>query len=220
MIYSQIQHALAQVKELQQKILERQRFKGYSGRARALSGTLALAFSLLMSTNYYPRTNATLVIGWGVAFLIGFLLNFGALIHWFLFDPSVHRDIRRLKPTLDALPAFAVSIVLTVVLILHNQFELLYGVWMSLFGLANLASRHVLPPKIWVVGWFYIFCGLGYLILSPFPFQNPIPVGLIFFIGEWAGGIILHFDDITNFSFRELFTQFLTIKEASHVRET
>ncbi len=49
MIANHIHHALAQVRELQQKILEGQRFKGYSGRARAICGVAALAAAAFMS---------------------------------------------------------------------------------------------------------------------------------------------------------------------------
>ena len=37
-------------------LLEKQRFKGYSGRARALSGTLALVVAIIMSISNYPKT--------------------------------------------------------------------------------------------------------------------------------------------------------------------
>lgn len=42
MIANHIHDALAQVRELQKNILDKQRFKGYSGRARAIAGSVAL----------------------------------------------------------------------------------------------------------------------------------------------------------------------------------
>ena len=56
MIVNHIHQALAQVQELQQKVLEKQRFKGYSGRARAISGTLALLAAPIMASAYFPKT--------------------------------------------------------------------------------------------------------------------------------------------------------------------
>ena len=93
MIANHIHHALAQVRELQKKILENQRFKGYSGRARAIGGTIALFSAFIMSSPQFPDNTAAHALGWGILALIGVLLNFGALIHWFLFDPTVKRDI-------------------------------------------------------------------------------------------------------------------------------
>jgi hypothetical protein len=218
MIANHIHHALAQVRELQQKILENQRFKGYSGRARAIGGTVALLAAFAMSSPYYPHSAQVHVIGWGIVALIGILLNFGALIHWFLSDPKVKRDIRKLKPTLDALPAFLVGAVMTVAMLANGLPQYLFGIWMSLFGLANLASRHVLPKRIWMVGAYYLVCGSVFLLFPNISFRNPWPIGIVFFIGEWAGGVVLHFGDNTNLSPGTLISIFYP-KENKHVQQ-
>lgn len=218
MVANHIHHALAQVRDLQQKILDSQRFKGYSGRARAIGGTLALVSAFVMSSAYYPQTTPAHALGWGTVALFGVLLNFGALIHWFLFDPGVQRDIRRLKPTLDALPAILVGGVLTMVMLSEGLHQYLFGIWMALFGLANLASRHVLPKRIWMIGSYYILCG-AICLLYPGDdlFRNPWPMGLVFFIGEWMGGVILHFGD-GPVSLSNLISIF-NIKERKHVQQ-
>lgn len=219
MISNQIQNAISQVVELQHAIIYKQRFKGYSGRARAIAGTLALLMAGIMSLQSFPQKETAFVFGWGIVFLIGLLLNFGFLVHWFLFDPKVNRDFRRLKPILDAFPPFFVGAILTVTMILADEYQFLIGTWMCLFGLANLATRHVLPKKISMVGLFYITCGV-FCLLSPYvTFTNPWPVGIVFFIGEWAGGIVLHFDDMS-ISLRSILEDFLKIKESGHVHQT
>ncbi len=195
MIARHIHHALAQVQELQQKVLEKQRFKGYSGRARAVGGTVALLATILMTGTSYPKTTLAHVIGWGAVFVIAIFLNYGALTYWFLFDPTVKRDLRRLKPVLDIIPPILVGGILTLAILLHGHHEYLFGIWMCLFGLANLASRHVLPKSICFLGIFYMVCGSVYLLLPNLSFLNPWPMGIIFFVGEWIGGLILHFDD-------------------------
>lgn len=216
MISNQIQHAIAQVRELQQAIIEKQRFKGYSGRARAISGTLALLMAATMSLPSFPQTATSHIAGWGLIFLIGLLLNFGVLIHWFLFDPKVQRDIRRLKPVMDALPPLFVGVVLTISMIMVSEYRFLFGIWMSLFGLANLSTRHVLPRKIWMVGVFYIVFGMLCLLSPDIAITNPWPVGIVFFIGEWAGGIVLHFDGASSISINSILEDFLKVKESSH----
>ncbi len=214
-----IYHALEQVRDLQQKIVERQRFKGYSGRVRAISGTVALLAAVVMSTSWYPQTYQAHVYGWGIVFLIGFFLNYGAMIHWFLFDPQVKRDIRRLKPTLDSLPALTVGGVLTATMILNQDYQYLFGIWMSLFGVANLASRHVLPRSIWIVGAYYIAAGAICLLAPSISFLNPWIMGIVFFIGEWTGGIILHFDGVTNISLKAFVLYILNIKGREHAQQ-
>lgn len=219
MLISHIHQALAQVHELQQKILERQRFKGYSGRARAISGTLALIAAVVMASPYFPKTLFAHAVGWGTVFVLAILLNFGSLIYWFLFDPQVKRDFRRLRPTLDVLPPLVVAGVLTWTMMQHGQHQYLVGIWMCLFGLANFASRHVLPKKICQVGLFYILSGTVCLLVPGISFLNPWPMGIVFFIGEWAGGIILHFDETAKVSLRNVL-DLLYLKENNHVHQT
>jgi len=189
-----IQEALRQVQELKQKILEKQRFKGYSGRARAISGTIALGATGILASPYWPDTNEAHLAGWAIVFALACLLNFGAILYWFLRDPNAKRDVRRLRPIVDTLPPLLVGGILTLGLVRHEMYSWLFPIWMSLFGLANLASRHVLPPAISIIGWFYILAGSLLLLIGPDHFTNPWPMGIIFFAGEWMGGIVLHFD--------------------------
>lgn len=199
-----IHQALAQVQELRQRVLEKQRFKGYSGRARAASGTIALAAAAVMAAPRFPEKPGWHMIGWGTVFLAGVALNYGAMIYWFFFDPEIKRDLRRLKPVLDALPPLFVGSVLTAVFLVHDQHRFLFGTWMCLFGLANLASYHVLPRAIAFIGLYYVIAGTACLLSPRLSFTDPWPMGVIFFVGEWAGGLILHFDQATNASVDDL----------------
>ena len=63
-----------------------------------------------------------------------------------------------------------------------------------MFGLSNLASRYVLPKNIVGVGVFYMACGLVWMLLLNSAFVDPWPMGIVFFIGEWAGGYVLYSD--------------------------
>ncbi len=217
MIASHIHHALSQVQELQRKVLEGQRFKGYSGRARAISGTIALLTAVVLATPAVPATPRAHLFGWGAAFVLSCLVNYGALLYWFLFDPVAKRDIRRLGPTTDALPPFFVGGVLTLLLIHIEQYQYLFGIWMALYGLANLASRRSLPKGIRTLGWFYILCGTVCLFLQGFTFLNPWPMGLVFFTGEWIGGVIFHYNGLPSISMLRLFNR---KREDEHVRST
>ncbi|MBV9464113.1 MAG: hypothetical protein JO317_07800 [Verrucomicrobiae bacterium] len=223
-----IHQALAQVRELKQRVLEKQRFKGYSGRARALAGTAALAAAIVMSSPPYPRTTLAHLVGWGVVFLIGFALNYGALLYWFWFDPEarhprsgvplIHHDLRRLKPAIDAVPPLFAGGILTYAALLNGQAQLLFGIWMILFGLANTASHSSLPRSIFFVGLYYVACGAAFLLLRG-SFLNPWPIGVVFFVGEWAGGLILHFDGLTNASLEGFVNQFLLSRAAKDEHE-
>ncbi len=195
MIIDHIHDAIAQVKVLQNKVVEKQRFKGYSEKDRALSGTLALVVAAVMYISNYPKTTSAHLLGRGIVFTFAFVLNYGALIYWFLFDKKVKRNFRKLRPTIDVFPALFVGGILTWCFIQADQVHLLFGMWMSIYGLMSLANRHVLPRLYWIIGVFYLFCGTILLLSTNADFLNPWPMGIVFFIGEWLGALILHFED-------------------------
>lgn len=191
----EVKDALGQVQRLQQTVLDRQRFRGYSGVARILSGTMALVAAVGMAQPIFPGSTRAHVLGWGAVFIMASLLNGIALLYWFLRDPRVRGDLARLRPLLDSLPPLFVGGVLTAALILRGQHQYLFGIWMCMLGLSHIASRHVLPPAIILVGMFYLVCGSAWLLLPDMSFLSPWSMGVVFFAGEWAGGLILHFDE-------------------------
>ena len=197
MIANHIHDALAQVRELRQRILERQRFRGYSGGARIGAGMVALTGAWIMASASYPHTAYAHLLGWGSVFFLAILTNYGFLLYWFAKDAGLNGDVRMLRPTVEVFPSLIVGGLLTLVMSLEGHYDYLFGIWMSLFGLANIASRHVLPHKMGLVGCFYIACGTFCLFSPTRTFLDPWPMGIVFFIGELAGGILLSLDQKT-----------------------
>lgn len=190
-----LQEALGTVRTLRRSLLGKQRFKGWSGPTRMVSGSFALLASVFLHVFWGERGNYEAVLVWGVVFLGAMLLNLGALVYWFWNDRAVERDVQRLRPMLDVIPPLTVGALFTFVLLWYREFDPLYGVWMCMFGLANLASRYVLPPAIALVGVFYILAGGLCLMLPGITFQTPLAMGAVFCVGEWAGGVLLYLDD-------------------------
>jgi len=206
-VKTSLHDALRQVRELQQAILEKQRFKGYSGRARALGGCSAMAAGLVLGSHMVSPLPKVHLVGWGVVFVLAMVLNYGALIYWFWHDPEVERDVRRLRPALEIVPILVVAGVLTLVLISHEEYNLLFGTWMLFCGLINFTARQVLPRGLSWVGFYYLCCGL--LCLLAFPqlsfTHNPWVMGAVFFMGEFFGGLVLHYDEKALPSLRTFF---------------
>ncbi len=190
MIAHHVHDALAQVRKLQAVILERRLFRGYSGKARILCGFIAISAAALISQRATQDPHAVLK-GWGLVLAVGLVLNYFSLLYWFLFDHEVRRNPAMLKPALDAAPALAVGAVLTYALIASGAYDLLYGVWMCLYGLAQVAYKHSLPQGIYAVGLGYMVCGVFCLLAPGISFLNPWPMGVVFCVGEVAGGVIL-----------------------------
>ena len=191
MIAHHIHDALNQVRTLQAFILERNTFKGYSGKARVVAGLGALLGALVLGAPRFPPSPWHHLAGWGIVLAVSIVVNYGALVYWFLCDDRAHRNPVMLRPALDALPALAIGAALSLALIRHGEFDLLFGVWMSLYGLAQVAYRTSLPSEIYYIGLFYLACGASCLLLPQVRFTSPWPMGLAFFAGEMAGGTVL-----------------------------
>jgi hypothetical protein len=190
----QIEEALESVRLVQSAVLDRQMFRGYSARARALSGVFALSAAAVMAGAGFPHTREAMLSGWAAVFVVAVLVNAVAVTDWFLHDAAVARDVRRLRPILDVVPPLTMGGVFTAALLLRGQHDALCGMWMCFFGLANLASRHVLPRAMGIVGLFYLAAGCALLLVPDTAFLNPWPMGIVFFAGELAGGAVLQAD--------------------------
>ena len=63
---------------------------------------------------------------------------------------------------------------------------------MCLYGLAHTNCRTALPKENWFLGIYYMVCGTFFMLWQGTSFMNPLPVGLVFLVGEWVGGTIFH----------------------------
>jgi hypothetical protein len=194
MIASHIHDALEQVRRLQAFVLERNRFKGYSGQARLASGLIALVGAVVLSAPQVPATPAAHLLGWGLIVASGLVANYSALLYWFLFDAEVRRSPAMLKPALDALPPLAVGGLLATALVLRGEYDLLFGACLSLYGLAQVAYRRSLPHGIYLLGFYYLAGGAILLLAPGVRFTNPWPMALAFSVGELASGTVLIMD--------------------------
>lgn len=191
MIAAHVHDALDQVRRLREIVLGPRFFRGYSGKARLLSGLGALAGAFVLSRPFVPATPRAHLIGWMSVLGTALLLNYGALLNWIVTEPRVRRHPVILKPALDALPALAVGGLLTAALVRCGLHDLLFGTWMCCFGVAHMAYRQTLPGENYFVGLFYILCGAACLLVPAVRFTSPWPMGLVFCAGECAGGTAL-----------------------------
>jgi len=191
MLAHHIHDALAQVRRLQALILEKRLFRGYSGLARMAGGLAVLAGVLVMSAPGFPATPSAHLLGWGVVLVTGLVINYGALFYWFASILAARSSPREFRPAFDAVPPLAVGAVLSLALILHGEYDLLFGTWMCLYGLAHMPYRNSLPFANYLVGLFYLISGVVILVWPGVAFTNPYPMGLVFGAGELGGGLVL-----------------------------
>lgn len=186
----QLRQALAEVRNLRRNILEKQLYKGYSGRARALGGGVALAASAYATFTPLQLGERELFILWGGVYLCALLLNYGAVATWILRNGNFRRSDHTV--VFEMVPTWIVGAVLTLALWQQGQADLLYGTWMALFGLSQGMPRLRLPRRMAWVGAWYIACGVICLAFPTNLFAMPLIMGLVFFIGEFSAGLIMH----------------------------
>ncbi len=164
MIANHIHDALAQVRQLQALILEKRQFRGYSGTARFAGGTVTLLGSVVMSSVFYPKTVPAHFAGWLTVMGVAAALNYGALILWYVQLPNDSRKAIRVRPVFDAFPALLTGGILSLALLLRGYPDLLFGVWMCLYGLAHTSCRADLPRENWFLGIYYVVCGIFFML--------------------------------------------------------
>lgn len=186
-----LRDALGRVAELRAKILESQKFRGYSGRARAIGGCAALAGGLAL--RFVPEGGRHVAIPyvWGGVFVFAFLLNYGAVLRWWWNLSGEERARSPLTPALENLPVFVVGGILTAHLLAYGPFAALPGMWATVFGLTHFTAKYSLPRAMRRIGWWYIVCGAALLFRQDDALAEPALPALVFFAGEWAGGWII-----------------------------
>jgi len=191
-VNDRVEDAIESVRRMQDMVLERRLFRGYPGVARMVSGAAALFAGAALSARWMPARPEAHLAAWAGVLGLALTVNYAALGWWFIRHQEVRTRPRLLKPALDAVPALAAGAVLTLALVARESYDLLFGTWLSLYGLAQTAYRNSLPPGIHKVGLCYVAAGIYYLAFAEGSFLNPWPVGAAFFAGEWVSGVILY----------------------------
>ena len=180
--------AIADVRELRTRILDKQIFRGYSGWTRITGGVLAILAAFMFSQSWYPQETWAHLWGWGSVCAVSAFINFAAVLHW--------RSVRghnacAVLPLLDLVAPFVVGGLISVALVSRQQYDLLFSIWMWVFGIMNISSRHAMPRSMSYLGWFYIACGtIQYFLIPNISLFDPWFMGVTFFIGELSGGLI------------------------------
>jgi hypothetical protein len=185
-----VSEALEQVRRMQAVVRDRLRFRGFSGPARMAGGAIALAGATVLARLDLPAAPRPHLVGWAAVLLLAAGLNYGALFLWMAAAGRWRRPAEWV-PALESLPPLAVGGALSLALVRAGQFDLLPGVWMLCYGLVHMAYRRNLPRGVYAVGLFYLAAGAVCLLAPGVRLCDPRPMGMVFGVGEVAGGLAL-----------------------------
>ncbi len=190
-----VSEALEQVRRLQAVVRDRLRFRGFSARARIIGGLVALLGAVLVQQcNDLPAVPRVHLMVWLAVAGLAAAVNYGALLLWLVAGSRWRRPDEWL-PAIEALPALVAGAAITWALARNHAYDLLPGAWMTSYGLVHMAYRRNLHLANYGVGLLYLLAGLLFLLLPGVTFTDPRPMGLVFGLGELAGGLALAVPD-------------------------
>ena len=183
----EIDTALSRVREMQTLVLGNQRFMGFSGLARMSGGVAALVTALVLryAAPAEPRIH---LLGWGVLLVFGVTVNFAGIAIW-LWRREGRMRFAELWPVFEVFPVLSVGAALSLALL---RTDLLFGMWMAVYGVAHMPYRRNLPLAVYCGGLAYIVAGVFCLLWPGISITDPLPMGLVFGAGElWGGWALL-----------------------------
>jgi hypothetical protein len=193
----ELRDALTQIADIRQQMAKSEVYRAYRPLTTAFSGVVAIAAAIVQPL-YVPQPRAHLqdyLTVWFVAAAVSIVAV--ALELTLRCRRSSHP--LRWEMTGHAIEQFMPSLVaggLVTYVIASYAGEsawLLPGLWAIFFGLGVFASRRLLPRATYLIGGFYLLCGLIDISLkyrAPF---SPWMMGLTFGIGQLSAGAMLYF---------------------------
>jgi hypothetical protein len=192
-----LDRALTDISAIREQIARGTEFRGYGPAALTATGLLALlvaAAQALWLKN--PATHTGLYILQWVLTAVACVVFLGVetvkrsrRVHGGLAASMLHSAIEQF------LPAIVAGGLLGVVLlrVAPQNFWMLPGLWQLVFSLGVFASCRFLPRPMFIVGVWYLICGLACLVLAaPGEANSPWAMGVPFGVGQLLVAGILH----------------------------
>ncbi|MEQ8763046.1 MAG: hypothetical protein RL885_03910 [Planctomycetota bacterium] len=193
-----LRNALEEIEEIRRRLSRAVVFRGYRALPTALSGVLALAAAIVQSL--FLEDPASHVERWTTLWIVtaafAFAIAASPLAIELFAKPRSLRRSQTGQALEQLLPALVAGAVLTTAVLRFSPeaASLLPGLWQILFALAIFASGHLLPKEVGFVALFYLVTGsLALGLASTEHSFSPWTMGLPFFSGQLAAGLILYF---------------------------
>ena len=194
---NELRQALSEIHSIRHQVARGTQFRGYGPASIAFSGCVAIAAAwgqIKWGGAQKHDLGLSLVIWVSAA-----ALSIGVSgIETYLRSRREHFDLAQemlLSAVEQFLPALAVGVLLTVVLIRIAPADcwLLPGLWELFFSLGVFASCRFLPRQMFAVGVWYLGCGLCSVVLASGPkVFLPWTMGIPFGVGQLLVALVLY----------------------------
>ena len=192
-----LDRALTDISAIREQIARGTEFRGYGPAALTATGLLALLVAAAQAHWLKnPAQHTDLYISQWILTAVACVLFLGVAtvkrsrrVHGGLAASMLHAAIEQF------LPAIVAGGLLCVVLlrVAPQNFWMLPGLWQVVFSLGVFASCRFLPRPMFVVGVWYLVCGLVCLVLAaPGQAISPWEMGIPFGMGQMLVAGILH----------------------------
>ena len=203
MATTDLHKALSEINAIREQIACGAEFRGYGPATLMATGLLALLAALTQS--YWlkdPQRDAAAYLSIWVptAALSLLIISIETVVrtrrlHSGLAGQMIHAAAEQF------LPAIVAGLLLTVVLMRRapESVWMLPGLWQIVFSLGAFSSCRFLPRATFIVGVWYLACGLMCLALGPGPYAlSPWEMGISFGVGQMLVAAVLYFDSRRN----------------------
>jgi len=190
--------ALAEISEIRAQVARGTQFRGYGPASTAVSGTLALIVATAQAVwmKEGGRDVLPFLAVWVATAAVSVAL---ATFETIVRSRRVHSGFAAemiQSAVAQFLPAGIVGLLLTGVMLLAAPKELwmLPGLWELIFSLGVFASCRFLPRQMFVVGLWYLGCGLTCLMIASGPLiLSPWEMGIPFGVGQLLVAAVLRY---------------------------
>jgi hypothetical protein len=195
-VMADLNRALTDISVIREQLARGSEFRGYGPVTVGLTGVLALLAATVQRywlADPASQTERYMHL-WGTTAAVSFAL---IVLEAVFRSRRAHGGmaLSMLQSALEQfLPAIVAGALLTVIVpsVAPASVWMLPGLWQIVYSLGVFASSRLLPRAIFVVGVWYLCCGLSCLaLLGPHGSLSPWSMGIPFGVGQWLVAAIL-----------------------------
>ncbi len=197
-----IHQALSGIAQIRQQIDRAESYRGFRSATTVFSGVCAIVSgTLLIQTGFcelvFPQADETALFlaAWIAIACVSLLAACAEMFVRARRDESglvwrMHRNV-----AFQIVPAFAVGVTMTWLLVSHNLMHVLPGIWAMVYGLALIASIEHLPTSSRWVAAYFIAGGIVAIAVPPGSIVGlHLQMMVLFGVGQSALGGVLHWN--------------------------